>query len=236
MLLLPVQCFEAVNGTKFDSITLYKPAGWKPSQADAEKYYASLSVVPHPPGEKTLHGTTLCKAVAWLLQWQLHSWPAESLSVMSMAFQPILGGRKGWMHEIAWVQLVTVHGVGGALHIQAPVHSLAGCSSHVQCLDRSLFAMYVHAGVNITAELGPTITWLQENVANLTTWALANKNKLEDLAFALVTYFEDSSVNGKLMNAVPGSQLYTMVSLMSVMVHCHFESKVVGHVHVAVAI
>lgn len=71
-------------------------------------------------------------------------------------------------------------------------------------------------------------------MANISTWALANKDKLEDLAFALVTYFEDSSVNGKLMNAVPGSQLYTMVSLMSVAVQCHLSQN--WHVHVAVAI
>ena len=55
VVLLAMQCFEAVNGTKFDATTLYKPAGWKPCQEDAEKYYATLAAVPTPPGEHTQH-------------------------------------------------------------------------------------------------------------------------------------------------------------------------------------
>lgn len=46
-----LQCFNAVNGSRFDNTTLHKPAGWKPCQDDASKYYASLSAVPGPIGE-----------------------------------------------------------------------------------------------------------------------------------------------------------------------------------------
>jgi len=58
------------------------------------------------------------RAVAWLLQ---DNCTVKSISVMSMAFPDHTGGREGRMHVIAWVQLVTVHGGGDALHAHPPL-------------------------------------------------------------------------------------------------------------------
>lgn len=49
--LLTVQCFNAENGNKFDEMSLYKPAGWRPCPEEAEKYYESLPLVDNPIGE-----------------------------------------------------------------------------------------------------------------------------------------------------------------------------------------
>jgi hypothetical protein len=66
------------------------------------------------------------------------------------------------------------------------------------------------AGVNLTAELGPTEEWLRANLANISA-AINNTNTLAELGVIILSQYGDSTFNGQLVNAEPGSRDVTMV-------------------------
>lgn len=71
------------------------------------------------------------------------------------------------------------------------------------------------AGMNLTADLGPTQEWVMKNLKNITTF-LSNSNQSlatgELIAFVNAFFGTQSSVH-PIINAVPGSRLFGMVSV-----------------------
>lgn len=82
--------------------------------------------------------------------------------------------------------------------------------------------MCAPAGVNITAELGPAASWLLNNLGPLKKWAFENPNVLGGLAVLGQTFFGDGTFIANLTAAVPGSELYDMVSAA---VPCHHPER-----------
>lgn len=72
------------------------------------------------------------------------------------------------------------------------------------------------AGINVTAELGPTIDFLVQNIAKLEQWANSSILFSFSVVSELMSYFDDSSPNGQLLNAYPGSRVFSMVGASTV--------------------
>lgn len=70
------------------------------------------------------------------------------------------------------------------------------------------------SGANITAELGPTQQWLLTHQEELIKWFSlpAQQPVLEFLYVILTNFFDKGSPSYGVLNAVPGSKLFTMVS------------------------